>query len=752
MNLYNLFKLAALGLVVILAACGNEELLSGGPDGKVDLKDGEIAVKMNIGGLGGSVVTRAANDVLLPGETSMGKIDVYSFVNLSKGNPSSEAYNPEDYTLERVYKYVTQGNANDLFLTPLGNGYQVTFGVLKDDFKRIFVLVANDGATRAVTATSLSTAGVGGDRSQATTWHELQTLPTLATNLPTGSVVVPPLLMQGVAGRLKNGVSDPVYSKDDLNNNISVVLKRAVARIDIKNAASTRFNITKVQFMGGGNSNLFAGYGNIQVPVADKNGDTNLVAYEELTTNFVGEWLLGAFYGYPVKTGGDADDHPTLVITGNFGGGTGDIEVRARFDGIAPNPNGMQPNTRYVVNLLNSANNVIANITVAEWEKGESLDTEDVVKALNASATLTPYTASTTSNVQFEGRTLYFYNAGGDPSLTERNQIATIEGAPGDDKPIGILLPNDSYLQIVDLGTGANGARKYTLHASRMSGHTDRLLEGTFSLLTYDPVSKKQVIDEYSYIRDNVLITDYTTPSDQIFLPVSFNYDLQPPGLDSYRVPPFGASNACTYGMMTSGAGQGCHVVIPASCLWISDTRMGEAGSETAFFLSIDNNIGGDERSVVLKTRWYDEYSSSPFKIESRDITIIQEQGKSIDPIMLADSYKLLLSKYAVDNNEIKIEDKTITVSADTYPQLEIINDFPESEQHYVSFDSPDYWIHGEGEYKYSQIYRPIRYITKVDILPLRNTQGTFTVTTCRSGAFVTDTYTVKVVDGPVNP
>lgn len=714
MKLRNLFKLAALSLVVSLAACSNEELLKQSPDGKVDLKDGEIAVKLNIDGLSGAVSTRAASDVVLPGELEIGKLDVYCFVNLSRAAASAVEpdNNVDAFTLERVYKYTGQGDANDLFLTPMGNGYQATFGVLKDTYRRIFVLVSNDSGNdeRAnATAVTLATAKEGEDRSAATELGSFKSYKILKTTLTgTPDNMGTPLVMQSIAGRMVNNTFSPVYSKDALEGGISATLKRGVARIDIKNLASNRFTIKSMQISGANNAGLFFDNGANQLPEATA---ASLISFKSKTTDLDGEWLLGAYYAYPIKASANGADCPKVIITGTMGTITGtpgtpgpDITVEAKFDnqanGALTNPDGMLPNTRYVVNLLNSGDNVIATISVANWEDGGSLDTDDVIKQLNSEATLTVGT-NTNINLKYTAaeKKIYCYhsNWGNVDEL-----IATIKGKTGEGKPIGIFLSNISQYgigaEVVDKGLDVDGTRTYELRltAGWGAGLIGTSGEATLSLVTYDAATDKRVINEYSLYRDRLDVTRLTGSLNEFKV---FTQDGRVEGKKMYKVPAYGAENAIQYcsknGMDPYPTN--LEATVLGDCNWITQAKS-TINSDQVFNLAIASNVGGKERSAIVRVRMYDD--TQPFNFKTEDITIVQEQGETLSPSLQSSGCQVALSASSSSDN-IQLVGTAIRIAKEKYEDVTITSDISSGgKPKYFLVKSSASWIKvGEGQY-----------------------------------------------------
>lgn len=670
MRVTNYLKATALGLFIGLAgACTNEEFQNGLPDQTVNLKDGEMLVKMNVSGIGGTVATRANENITLPGEVEIGKLDLYCFVDLTAANPSAVTTTENDFTLERIYTYKALGEGNDLALTPIGEGYQASFGVPKDERKRIFVMIANDiKRTTALNAIRLESAtGVGANRLAATKLSGLKAWNILETALyDTPANISTSLPMTAIAGRTILGtegtlVFDNVYTPDDIKDGavLKAELKRPISRIDVKNPASTGFTVTSVTLKGAKNSKLFFAANNSDVPAAS--GDYELVDFALKPITVSAEMIPAALYAYPVTAEVDV---PTVTVKGKLGHG-GEVEVIATFgNNMAVEKKGMMPNTRYIVNLHNSEGNITADITIAEWNAGETIDTDDAAVKLNANATLAVTDKSTLTE-----RTLYIKfatNAYADATMDTDNKIATITGAVGDSKPIGIILPEGcDWLGVEDL---KEVPAKYNLHVIK-DNLTKRPRTATLSLVTYDDVEEKQKIQEFVIHQDYLDITkltkEFPKPGEWNFITQYISADESDASgyVNTYKFSPFGINYVLQYLMgktseLTEGLTEGYDIVIPEDCSWLTKESTFVDGGYW-FFIGMQDNIGMQERRATLELRRWDNLKG----LQTKKITIIQ--SGTVDKKLLSDVAQVILNPEAVSANLLRMEGNTIYLASE---------------------------------------------------------------------------------------
>lgn len=659
MRTSNLLKSAVLSLLIGLAgACSNEEFQNGLPDQTVNLKDGEALVKMKIAGIGGTVATRANENITLPGEVEIKKLDLYCF----KGTGTTLG----DYTLERTYHYVAQGNANDLALTPVGDGYQASFGVQKNvTDNRVFVLIANDnGGVRTIEAGTTTLTTVQGWLTQA----------VALSGSPANTVT--PLPMTAIAGRNEYAATgelsfNTVYTQDDIKDGVvlNAELKRQVARIDVKNPAAAGFTITEMTLHGASNSVLFAkeDYSNIAQAASD-----SILAFAAKTVTVNAEMFPAAFYAYPVKKSNDAA--PKVTIKGKIGN-SDDITVEAKFDDTsmpAPAIAGMMPNTRYVVNLHNSEGNITANITIAEWIPGETVDTEDVMGKLNTTATLEATTDKATLASGSKDLYITFYVAQdtygtSDPASAQGCNIgdvfATIKGAENDTekKPIGIILPPDCDWITVEKNDTYTDQAGYDLKLLKLND-TGRPSTARLSLVTYSTTSNKQEINEYTVHQDYVDITkldgDFRFSGDGNFAMCTFADAQAGTAESTYKILPFALDMFLAYQQVNERRIPiwGIDIIIPEDCSWLHQNIKGEEMK----YLAIDGNIGKEERRTTIEAR---RWNSGTSLIETKKITIIQEG--TVNKSLLADGFEIQLNNELQANNLIKMDGNTIIVAGE---------------------------------------------------------------------------------------
>lgn len=653
MRVTNYLKATVLGLFIGLAgACTNEEFQNGLPDQTVNLKDGEILVKMNVSGIGGTVATRANENITLPGEVEIKTLDLYCF----KGTGT----NPDDFTLERKYHYAKLGTENDLALTPVGDGYQVSFGVPKGGTdNRAFVLIANDVETRTAD-NSLTLSVVKG-------WKILETaLSGTPNNIST------PLPMTAIAGRTTIGTTgtldfDHVYTPDDIKDGaaLKAELKRPISRIDVKNPAAIGFTVTSVTLKGAANSVLFPGSDNGNVPEATSSGGFALLDFEANTINVSAEMIPAALYAYPVKNSGDGT--PQVTIKGTLGSG-GEIMVTATFgDAMTAESKGMMPNTRYIVNLYNSEGNITADITIAEWNAGETIDTDDMATKLNGGATLNAATGKATLDADNRILNITYYNSEGPIGCNVNDVFATIESTTNDAKPIGIILPDDcDWIEVEDKTSENNGTAKYDLKLMDLHKGAQRPRTATLSIVTYDTGNSKQIIQEYVIHQDYVDITKLTEafpkPGKWPFYLQCISADEKEESdyVNTYKFSPFGVDYFLLYQIRGSSVTEGYDIIVPEDCSWLTKTGfyMGGAYHE---LISMSDNIGMQERRATLELR---RWKANPGAIETKKFTIIQ--SGTVDKKVLSDVAQVILNPEAVSKNLLRMEGNTIYLASET--------------------------------------------------------------------------------------
>lgn len=619
------------------------------------------------------MVTRAAGDniIALPGEVKIEKLDLYSFVDLNNQSSSAAitgtgADDLKGYTLERIYRYKALGDENDLVLTPVGDGYRVSYGVPKGDGRtRRFVLVVNDGErnTSNLTALAVTTAGVGNDRSTASVFSGLDNLKILETALSANGNNITAekgLPMTAVIGRNEYDGSgaqnfNTLYTNQDVAEGtaLNATLVRRVARIDIKNPVGTGFTVKKVTLSGAGNSTMFG-----KAPQATTSGDYDIVALAAADV-VNAELIPAALYALPIEAETTNNYIPSVKITGSIGG-SGDIEVEAKFgSSMTGTFKGMDVNTRYIVNLNNSAGNVTADITVAEWNYGESVDTEDVMGKLNANAQLTAESTNATLDAAAKTLTIKYPS----PSFSAV-KIATIEGTNNSDiNPIGIVLPEDcDWLEVGLESAGSSGMSNisYNLKVTE-ANNTGRPRTAKLSLVTYNTTDRKQKVDEYIVYQDYLDITTYTENFNS-FGPLVGNMFLKQ-GEDVYKCSPFGLDVAFVHGLEEGGVLTAVDVVIPEDCDWIQKSNI-LLGSQSIHALSMTDNIGKEERRATLTLRHWDASANmGSGAMETKDMTIIQ--SGTVDKATLCQSAEIQLNADLAAAGCIKMDGNTIIIAGE---------------------------------------------------------------------------------------
>lgn len=711
------------------------------------------------------MVTRAAGDniIALPGEVKIEKLDLYSFVDLNNQSSSAaitgtSADDLKGYTLERIYRYKALGDENDLVLTPVGDGYRVSYGVPKGDGRtRRFVLVVNDGerSSTALTALSLSAAGEGNDRSTASVFSGLDDLKILETALSANGNNITAekgLPMTAVIGRNEYDGSgaqnfNTLYTNQDVAEGtaLNATLVRRVARIDIKNPVGTGFTVKKVTLSGAGNSTMFG-----KAPQATTSGDYDIVALAAADV-VNAELIPAALYALPIEAETTNNYIPSVKITGSIGG-SGDIEVEAQFgSSMTGTFKGMDVNTHYIVNLNNSAGNVTADITVAEWNYGESVDTEDVMGKLNANAQLTEESTNATLDAGAKTLTIKYPS-----SSFSAVKIATIAGTNNSDiNPIGIVLPEDCDWLEVELGSAGSlnmSNISYNLKATK-ANNTGRPRTAKLSLVTYNTTDGKQEVNEYIVYQDYLDITKYTEDFTG-FGPLVANMFLKQ-GEDVYKCSPFGLDVAFVFGLEQGGTLTAVDVVIPEDCDWIQKSNI-LLGSQSIHALSMTDNIGKEERRATLTLRHWDASANmGSGAMETKDMTIIQ--SGTVDKATLCQSAEIQLNADLAAAGCIKMDGNTIIIAGEIPDNLGLsveqkkymftISGTPSTDKSeirpvLVSFGEADNrWVESEG--KVNMVTANGSYNVKARFPQNFGNarEMNFTVTTYANGAPVVKTY-----------
>jgi len=347
------FLLSAVCLL-LLPACSESELPN--KDGEwpgVNLNPGEKAVMFTLEGTGSGAAstTRATDEVTLPGETDIEKLDIYCFTGASAD---------ASFTLERSYHYSKAGTANDFLLIASAGGYKLGIGVPENDANlRRFLIIANDNAATRTVNVSITT------YNDVLTWLTAavttDVTASLSSPFPMTSRVPKPVLMNDGSYTYK----DEPFSAADLVKGVNVRMQRRVARLDIENPVSEYFEVTGI------NVNGYADYGLFE---DSKTSDANVSYGPKACENAAN--IPGAFYCYP---GGASSSGTTVTIQGKYLGAETTITTAGTQ---------LLPNTRYIVRIHDSNHNLSATLEVVPWDEGGEIE-----------APVTPGTYATTVNV-----------------------------------------------------------------------------------------------------------------------------------------------------------------------------------------------------------------------------------------------------------------------------------------------------------------------------------------------------------------
>lgn len=351
----------------LLPACTESELAD--KDGEwpeVNLKPGEKAVMFTLKGTGSGIVsaadvddtradathgsaTRATgnpDEVTLPGEADIEKLDIYCFV---------AATVDAEFVLERAYHYSKASAAyNDFVLMASANGYKLGIGVPENDDKfRRFLIVANDN----------NAAGEDGDPHTAvastTKYNDVLAWRTLGITAGVTSSLSSPFPMTSKVPKtvLMNDGSytykDEPFTSADLGKGIQVQMQRRVVRLDIDNPISEYFEVTGINVEGYTDYGLFDG--------TSSTSDVNTVYGAPKPCKNAAS-IPGAFYCYP---GGKSDGGTVVKVIGNYLG----AETTITTVGTQ-----LLPNTRYIVRIHDSNHNLSATLEVTPWGEGDGIE------------------------------------------------------------------------------------------------------------------------------------------------------------------------------------------------------------------------------------------------------------------------------------------------------------------------------------------------------------------------------------------
>lgn len=285
--------------LLLLPACSESELLDRDGNGtEVNLKPGEKAVTFTLEAPGSGAVpaTRATGDandeVTLPGESDIDKLDIYCFVE------ETVALNS---TLERIYRYSKNGTGNDFVLMAAAGGYKLGIGVPEDNELRRFLIIANDLASSRST-----TPGTTTTYTEVLGWTiraVMEGIGSLSSPFPMSAKVLKPVLMNDGSYIYQ----EEPFSAEDLEKGVKVQLQRRVARFDIDNPISDFFEVTGI------NVKSYEDYGMFN----ETTSDIRIISYGKNTcTN--ADFIAGAFYCYPGGATTEGSNGADVEIFGNY--------------------------------------------------------------------------------------------------------------------------------------------------------------------------------------------------------------------------------------------------------------------------------------------------------------------------------------------------------------------------------------------------------------------------------------------------
>lgn len=433
--------------LLALAACSDVTEIGVTEPGTagVPLNPGEQEVHLYLKGLGnggGVPVSRASGVVTLPGENTVEEIVVYCFVNLDTGGSTvtmmglDSKFNGDASTLERVYHYKAGASDNDLFVASDADGYRISLGVVKDDNKRLFVIHANAGGVATelyngnLTGSFFITpVAVGAERGLATTYSNFKNSDDLEIPFPlnftenssntVASPVLPPLPMRGTGYReepLTGGTTREIgwFTSDELAKGISFKLTRATARFDISNPVATGFTVSSIEAKG-----------------VTIDHDTDGVELSERALEN-SELIAGALY------------LPRTTTKNNTWGSSLQILIKGTLYGVPTtvtvdpaDDTAINPNTRYIINILNSGSTLSAKLQVAEWgDGGSGINGKDLLGTLNEAVTVEVLNKDDRDpKADIIGNKISM--------MWLRHSTVVLEGSSA--KPIGVVLPEGVF-------------------------------------------------------------------------------------------------------------------------------------------------------------------------------------------------------------------------------------------------------------------------------------------------------------------
>lgn len=346
----------------LLPACTESELTDKDSEWpEVNLKPGEKAVMFTLKGTGSGIVSAADADathgnatratgnpdeVTLPGEADIEKLDIYCFAAATVG---------AEFVLERAYHYSKASAAyNDFVLMASANGYKLGIGVPENDNKfRRFLIVANDNNAAGEDGDPHTAVASTTKYNDVLAWRTLGitagVTSSLSSPFPMTSKVPKPVLMNDGSYTYK----DEPFTSADLGKGIQVQMQRRVVRLDIDNPVSEYFEVTGINVEGYTDYGLFDG--------TSSTSDVNTVYGAPKPCKNAAS-IPGAFYCYP---GGKSDGGTVVKVIGNYLG----AETTITTVGTQ-----LLPNTRYIVRIHDSNHNLSATLEVTPWGEGDGIE------------------------------------------------------------------------------------------------------------------------------------------------------------------------------------------------------------------------------------------------------------------------------------------------------------------------------------------------------------------------------------------
>lgn len=692
-QLLKVFNFALL-LSLALIACSSEELVD---DNGIALREGEQLVNIRLGGLGNAAVPagRANDDAAgIPGdgsstpttpgsaaENTIEELTIYSFVGITPEGTiydetaASEGRYPFESTLERVYHYKAGAADNDMLLTADGNGYSVALPVQKDIYLRSFYVKANAGnaPTSFVAVPVFQSDGTTlSDRTNASvdnctsSSHMHSDLKDDKLALPTtnpADAIRPPLPASGIAiwrEELTGGYFEEhdMFAAADLAKGLTVNLSRWVTRFDINNPATTGFTITGISAnnVDYKQCTLFGG--------STSGTNRSALTLNELPLTNATSIPAALYIPYGYYSNGSSDQLD-IVIHGTFHGV--ETVLHAKTESY------VNPNTRYVVNIINSGSTVAASLSLADWtDDGTNIDSDDLFGTLNSGATLAVESGAT-NYIEQDGNeitVLYpnlYYN-----SKLETYKAFTITGTAGNTKPVGIIIPGGVKWLAVDKGTEATtGTYSVSLNVvpgeitARDEYYWDNIdqrdktvLYGappetvTLTLVTQETVDGKNVQrnHEYRVTREWYLPNDPNLDSklapSGFILPSGATLDAS---TRTITLPPF------QVGAFYNG-NDGSHFpflfggFLLTDQSWLHPKQEQDTDGNINILFAIDNNFqSSSPRSATLTTR---TWNATTGKIITEDYTVTQTAG-NFDPALLTTDVSIVgIDPYDPDGNQ----------------------------------------------------------------------------------------------------